>query len=59
MKTNRRQTTEQKRQSDIELIKNSILAFERYIANNPNDQFNDGRKRQMAMLQDKLQMMTA
>jgi len=55
----RRQTAEQKKQSDIELIKNSIAAFERYITNNPNDQWNDGRRRQMAQLQDKLQMMTA
>lgn len=55
----RRQTAAEKRQSDINLVKNSILAFENFIAKYPDDKYNDGRRRQMEMLQSKLEGMTA
>lgn len=55
----RRQTAAEKRQSDINLVKNSILAFENFIAKYPDDKFNEGRRRQMQMLQEKLQGMGA
>ena len=56
---NRRQTAADKRRAEIELIKNSILAFERVLAQYPNDRYNEDRKRQMAMLQSKLSDMQA
>ena len=55
----RRQTAADKRRAEIELIKNSILAFERVLANYQDDGYNATRRRQMAMLQDKLADMTA
>ena len=56
---NRRQTAADKRRAEIALIKNSILAFERVLAQYPNDRYNEDRKRQMAMLQSKLSDMQA
>lgn len=53
-----RQTAAEKRQSDINLVRNSITAFENYITKFPDDKYNEGRRRQMEMLQDKLQSMT-
>ena len=55
----RRQTAADKRRAEIELIKNSILAFERVLVKYPTDRFNEDRRRQMAMLQSKLADMTA
>jgi len=55
----RRQTASEKRQSDINLVKNSIVAFENFIAKFPDDPFNAKRISQMQMLQEKLQGMTA
>ena len=55
----RRQTTADKRRAEVELIKNSILAFERVLTKYPNDPYNEGRRRQMEMLQSKLSDMTA
>jgi outer membrane protein assembly factor BamD (BamD/ComL family) len=56
---NRRQTAADKRRTEIALIENSILAFERILEKYPTDRFNEDRKRQMEMLKDKLAMMTA
>ena len=56
---NRRQTAADKRRAEIALIENSILAFERVLAQYPNDRYNEDRKRQMAMLQSKLSDMQA
>ena len=42
----------------MELIKNSILSFETFLAKYPNDRYNDSRRRQMEMLQEKLAAMT-
>ena len=56
---NRRQTAADKRRAEIELIKNSILAFERVLTQYPNDPYNGARRRQMEMLQSKLADMTA
>ena len=55
----RRQTTADKRRAEVELIKNSILAFERALTKYPNDPYNEGRRRQMEMLQSKLSDMQA
>jgi outer membrane protein assembly factor BamD (BamD/ComL family) len=55
----RRQTAADKRRAEIALIENSILAFERVLEKYPTDRFNEDRRRQMAMLQDKLATMTA
>ena len=54
-----RQTTADKRRAEVELIKNSILAFERVLVKYPNDPYNEDRRRQMEMLQSKLADMTA
>lgn len=56
---NRRQTAADKRRAEIALIENSILAFERVLEKYPTDRYNEDRRRQMAMLKDKLAMMTA
>ena len=56
---NRRQTAADKRRAEIELIKNSILAFERVLTQYPTDPYNEGRRRQMEMLQSKLSDMQA
>ena len=55
----RRQTAADKLRAEIALIENSILAFERVLVKYPNDPYNEGRRRQMAMLQSKLADMTA
>lgn len=57
-RTPRRQTAADKRRADMELIKNSILSFENFLAKYPNDRYNDSRRRQMEMLQEKLAAMT-
>ena len=56
---NRRQTAADKLRAEIALIENSILAFERVLEKYPTDRYNEDRRRQMAMLKDKLAAMTA
>ena len=56
---NRRQTAADKRRAEIALIENSIRTFERVLAQYPNDPYNEGRRRQMEMLQSKLSDMQA
>jgi outer membrane protein assembly factor BamD (BamD/ComL family) len=56
---NRRQTAADKLRAEIAPIENSIMAFERVLEKYPTDRYNEDRRRQMAMLKDKLAAMTA
>lgn len=55
----RRQTAAEKRQSDINLIRNAITAMENFISKYPNDPYIEGRVRQLNQQREKLAAMGA
>lgn len=55
----RRQTAAEKRQSDINLVKNAVTMMENFISKYPDDPFNATRMRQLQQQREKLAMMTA
>lgn len=54
MKTNRRQTAAEKKQADIQLVRNAITAFENFMAKYPDDPANTHRARQLQQQREKL-----